>query len=453
MRASNFVALAALAMAWLSGCGADINPGGQFIGQRCYSGSDCAQGLACRDRICVATTDFIGTQGDMSGDMTRPDLDPGVDMDRPDQTPPQDMSVGCQVGQRTCRSERVFTECVASPDGGILRTRTCPEQTSCQNGRCISACQDADGDGFFANCEPFDCDDTTGRVNPGRSERCNDGIDNNCNMQIDEGCQMGCCEGGCPDGTFCSQCACQPFDPNICTAQDQPCFNEGSFDNGFACADIFQTGQPRCVGICQLGGLDPNTSCPQPNTICAFETGQGQGQGICLSGCSFNQGCGSNTQGCLPFDNPSTDGICVPANPGAPIGSPCNVDDAFSCASGAICIESTTQPNGAGICTQACRPFRFASGASDCDAGRYCQPLSAEVGICVRDNGLKEGETCRAFNTVCSEDSVGCFPTADGRQRCQRLCRLDRGASDCVMPMTRCRQFSQDQDGIGVCAL
>lgn len=445
MRASNFAALTALAIAWLSGCGADITPGGQYIGQTCYSGSDCATGLVCRDRICVATTGILGAT-----DMTQPDLDPGVDMDRPDQPPRVDMTQGCQVGERACLSDRVFTQCDATPDGSILRTRTCPDQTTCENGRCINSCTDADNDGFFANCEPFDCDDTTARVNPGRREGCNDGIDNNCNMQIDEGCQMGCCEGGCPNDSFCNQCVCQPFDPNVCTAQDQPCVNEGSFDNGFACADVFENGELRCVGICQQGGINPDATCPQPNTVCAINTDQAQG--LCLAGCSLNQGCGDSSLGCLPFDNSSTDGICVPARAGAPIGSPCNVNDTFSCAAGAICLESTTQPGGAGVCTQACRPFRFINGASDCDLGRHCQPLSPQVGFCVRDNGLKEGETCRNFNTACGDDSVGCFPTADGRQRCQRLCRLDQGANDCPSPMTRCRQFSQDQDGIGVCS-
>ncbi|MBI2675707.1 MAG: putative metal-binding motif-containing protein [Candidatus Aenigmarchaeota archaeon] len=54
----------------------------------------------------------------------------------------------------------------------------------------ISACMDADKDGFFElnvelKCSPADCDDRNFFVNPAAKEICDD-IDNNCNGLIDE---------------------------------------------------------------------------------------------------------------------------------------------------------------------------------------------------------------------------------------------------------------------------
>jgi len=48
-------------------------------------------------------------------------------------------------------------------------------------------CTDVDGDGYYTECEPYDCVDTDYSINIDAEELC-DGIDNNCNGAIDEYC-------------------------------------------------------------------------------------------------------------------------------------------------------------------------------------------------------------------------------------------------------------------------
>jgi SOS response regulatory protein OraA/RecX len=55
----------------------------------------------------------------------------------------------------------------------------------------IANCTDLDGDGYYRDCDPEDCDDTNPAINPDADELCYDQIDNNCNGKIDstsEGC-------------------------------------------------------------------------------------------------------------------------------------------------------------------------------------------------------------------------------------------------------------------------
>ena len=452
MRARSWWCGVAVVIAGLSGgCGADLVPGEQNIGQRCFVPGDCAPGLVCRGRICVATTVGLAPGPDQGRpDMSGQDM-PGVDIGLPDQgRPDMMMPPVCRVGQRQCLGERVVETCVARPDGSSALTRqSCPDQTRCQDGVCVSTCVDRDNDGFFANCEPFDCDDQDPRVNPRQRELCGDGVDNNCDGRQDEGCMMGCCEGGCRPGTFCSQCVCQPFEPNRCTLQDQPCQVEGQIDNGFICADLFGSGQTRCIGLCTFSSPDRDLQCPTPGSVCAFEAEMGFG--LCQTGCAIGQRCGDPTLGCLPFESPSSEGLCVPADPTSMLGAPCDLDRPFSCQAGAICVESSSAPGNQGICTQACRPFRPRGGDSDCDAGRFCLPLSPEIGVCRRDSGASEGQACMAVNSACKEDAVGCFPNRLGATTCQRLCRTSLGNTDCSSPMTRCQRFGGQGD-VGVCA-
>jgi formate-dependent nitrite reductase cytochrome c552 subunit len=48
-----------------------------------------------------------------------------------------------------------------------------------------TSCTDGDGDGYFVDCEPFDCDDADPNVNPGATEVCDNGIDDDCDGDID----------------------------------------------------------------------------------------------------------------------------------------------------------------------------------------------------------------------------------------------------------------------------
>ncbi len=59
-----------------------------------------------------------------------------------------------------------------------------------------TGCSDIDGDGFFADCLPLDCDDANAAAFPGNLEVC-DGQDNNCSGIIDDG---GICDGAVEPG-------------------------------------------------------------------------------------------------------------------------------------------------------------------------------------------------------------------------------------------------------------
>lgn len=73
------------------------------------------------------------------------------------------------------------------------------------------SCTDEDGDGYYADCEPFDCNDSDLLVNPGVTEVCGNGIDDDCNGLIDAGdpaCQSADCSiytdsASCKAGTSC----------------------------------------------------------------------------------------------------------------------------------------------------------------------------------------------------------------------------------------------------------
>ncbi len=55
---------------------------------------------------------------------------------------------------------------------------------------CTQACTDVDGDAFFGDCLPSDCDDSESASFPGNPEIC-DGIDNDCNGLVDDDCDPG----------------------------------------------------------------------------------------------------------------------------------------------------------------------------------------------------------------------------------------------------------------------
>lgn len=436
-----------------SACGQDIKQGGQYVGQRCFEPSDCAQNLTCRGRICVpigsgASDMSPDLSGDMATDLSKDqssDLGPDLGPDMVEDIGEDMVIAMCRVGQRACLGERTYQECIRQGNQTTFVRRTCPDDSVCENGRCVDVCIDRDGDGFFANCDPVDCNDTRRSINPAAPEVCGNNRDDNCNGQRDEGCMMGgCCDGGCGPQEFCSQCVCEPFDPNICRTQDQPCNNEGDFSNGFFCGDITGAGVNRCIGVCQINAADPDSTCPDPNTVCAFEAND-QGQGICLATCNLAQGCGPGL-GCVAYDNTRNDGICVPNNPNNRIGSQCDPQLFFDCEEGGICVQD--QQGGFGECVQACRPFADPN-STDCSMGNYCQVASDRIGTCQPNNGFREGDMCRPFGSSCGEDAVGCYPFDGNQPTCTRLCRVDQGAADCNGAAS-CVQFDPDSN-IGFC--
>ncbi len=409
---------------FLMACGSDINSGSQGVGQQCFFPSDCMAGLSCYNRVCAP----IGGAGPI-----QPDAGPDAKNDTtplPDVTPLPDM-VACRTGDRRCISETEVEECVR---GNWEPNQFCSDGSVCVSGNCLfdtpPNCNDNDGDGYGDGCDLGpDCDDNNGRVNPRQRENCNTPFDDNCNGDVNENCDMECCPGGCGDQEFCNNsCECVTVDPRICEYQDQPCQNDGSFNNGFLCVALNENAPLRCYGLCDKSIPNPNSSCPEAGSVCSFGD---QNQGICLTACDGATGCAAADNGCLKIDTGPKEGICVPMNPNNQIGDRCNPEAFFDCEENAFCIDP--QNNGRGRCVESCRPFALDRDGpqSDCSSG-HCLAFSATIGTCTQDNGAVEGDSCRPQNTSCGRDAVGCYPNGQGRVECQRVCRLDVGASDCL---------------------
>lgn len=416
-----------------AGCGDEIEEGAQLAGQRCVEGSDCAPGLICSERRCVPgayrTSDAGRTDGGDADDTTPP---------REDSSSPS----GCEVGTRRCVDESTVEIC---RDGEFVR-QSCSEDgrdQECREGRCVpdEPCQDADGDmyGEFCAAGP-DCDDDDPGINPGVDERCDTPIDDNCDGVVNEGCSQ-CCGGGCSSGEFCDSCSCTEYSSDRCESQLQPCEIRGR-NNGYFCGEL-GSGTRRCLKSCDRSAENPTSVCTTPNSECVFGDDD---RGICLNGCTLEQGCGIEGVGCLPYEG-SREGICVPNNPDNEIGDSCDPDQVLGCEAGALCIEPE---NGSEArCVEACRPFAEPN-ATDCSSGK-CLPISDRVGICVPDNGNTRGDRCESERTTCSEDGIACLPVGGGARSCQELCRLGNGDADCNRDR-ECRDVREDSsDDIGIC--
>ncbi len=457
-----------IVFASLTACGSDIENGNQLAGQRCYVAGDCAQGLTCYERRCVPDSVSSNNRVNNANNINNINninnlnnlnnvVDFGFDMEF-------DLPPNCMPGESVCVSSTTSAFCQVTPEGTTeWITGICPPDTQCLNGQCQEVlnngeCIDRDGDGFGRNCPPGpDCNDNDARISPAQPENCNTPFDDNCNGQANEGCMPTCC-GGCGDDQFCNSiCECTTYDPNFCTAQDQPCLFEQQFSNGFICANFGGgTQNLRCVGICDRTQPNPAASCPgNVPAICAFGD---ENQGVCLSECGLNDdpdfSCGQSGLGCLPYGESNEGGICVPSDPMLPEGARCDPEEMFfGCADGAVCVQQGQGRRG--TCTQACRPFEYLSPmgatATDCDPGRHCLPFTPNVGVCREDNNDFEGQACFPGGSACQEDAVGCYPSFQGQTQCTRLCRLDNGDADCVLFNQECLQFDPQQTEIGFC--
>lgn len=439
----------------LTGCTIDIGNGSQLAGQRCFQDGDCAQRLVCNERVCVPSLSGGGSQNN-ANNVTLPDGGTLPDMGGPTDSGPgpgPDMLPPCMAGDRRCASISVVQICL---DDGQVIEQECPGDSVCEAGACVPVgpeCIDNDGDGYGRGCPRGpDCDDSNPRANPGMMESCFTSFDDNCDGQINEGCDPdGCCAGGCGDSEFCSQqCVCQPYDVTLCQYQNQPCAFEGDFNDGFFCAAFNPNNEPRCYGICQIDADDPDATCPEAGSVCAFD-GDGQ-NGICLSPCGTNAagesyGCGEPEMGCINIDIDQGDGICVPTNTDNELGDLCDPDYFFDCDEGLLCIQGFGNN---GRCREACRPFAWNGMGTDCDRG-HCLAFSAAIGVCYNDNMSSEGENCGPPQSACGEDAVGCYDFGDGNgQECLRVCRLDEGNADCVIPNQACTAFDPQQE-LGIC--
>ena len=154
-------------------------------------------------------------------------------------TKPCPLNLGVCAGKtQTCMEDGSWSAC----DYGEFYSQTeiCADgkDNNCNGSTdegCAS-CIDMDGDGFYANCNPFDCNDNDASIYPGAVEKC-DGKDNNCNGITDEGCPS--CIDMDGDGFYAN---CNPFDCNdndanifpgaeeVCDGKDNDC--NGDIDEG-----------------------------------------------------------------------------------------------------------------------------------------------------------------------------------------------------------------------------
>ncbi len=251
----------------------------------------------------------------------------------------------------------------------------------------------------------------------------------------------------CSDTEICDDASCVPVDPDICTRQDQIC-NEEGYNNGYWCGDLSESGgELRCLGVCDRSADDPNATCPEPGSVCAFGDGD---QAVCLSGCALDEGCADDGLGCLPFDGQTTEGLCVPTNEANQVGDSCDPDNTFDCEAGAFCMSLQQGAR----CVEGCRPYtRAFDDGTDCSAG-HCVPLSDTIGMCRPDAGNSTpGESCRQRHIfrACNQDATGCFPTGDfDGPQCSRFCRLAEGDTDCANGRS-CVRYDQDRDDVGIC--
>jgi hypothetical protein len=374
----------------LSGCSFDPGEQTQFVGQECSNDEHCVTGAICVERRCQyeGTAQMPDAGADTANDTSPSDV-PSSDVP-PSDVPPDDDIVAVDVEMQDIAVQEDTMACT-------------PTRTRCLNDTQVEYfCED---DGQFVG---------------GGTTTCEDGL-------------------RCEDGE------CVPVDPSVCEFQDQPCNREG-FSNGYYCADISgQDGQMRCLGICDNNAQDPDSTCPQQDTVCTFGEGN---EGVCLSNCTLDEGCHTPGFGCLPSDGQPSEGICVPTNSDNKIGDRCDTDNFFDCEQGALCIDLQ---NG-GRCEEACRAFTGGTG-TDCSSG-HCVPLTDTVGICQPDAGnLSEGDSCRRrqIYQTCDDDAVICAPGGGAQgPKCTRFCRLAEGDSDCTGSQT-CFQYDQQRDDLGVC--
>ena len=428
-------------MGALAGCGSDNQDTPARVGQACFQSEDCVTGLRCVGRRCLPVSDSMPSD-DASADV--PDAS-----DTPDASDQAPDAAVCTVGETECIGD-VLRRCERTRAGVIEYVEERCQSGICAEGDCqppIGECVDADRDGAFANCTPLDCDDRDDDRTPDKREVC-DGKDNNCDGVVDEGCpSTGCCDGGCPQDQACNECVCQPFDPDVCAFQDQPCAREG-FNDGFYCGALAEGEPLRCIGICNVDAPDPDSTCPGANSVCAFEAGGQGSEGICTATCTQDQGCGPGL-GCLLTEVSTKEGICVPVNNSNPIGSRCDSDVTFDCAEGGLCVPFGRRQ----LCAQSCRPFSAsASGQSDCQQGSSCLPFD-DFGICVPDgNSNGDGGICSRQGTTCGEDAVVCR-IEDGNSICRRECRETGSADpspDCS-PGEYCAPDFNNGRNMGVC--
>jgi hypothetical protein len=281
-----------------------------------------------------------------------------------------------------------------------------------------------------------------------RPEICENHIDDNCDGRVDEGCGQCCTVDSCGPNQICDGCDCLDAPPDECLFQNQPCDPWVAGQSGdFYCVDFADGRDGLCMGLCLLNVPDPNATCPQTGSVCAFEVDINQG--ICLDGCDpvTLTGCFPNST-CIAIGG---DGGCVPRGDIGE-GEPCDlaIGPFGQCGEGLVCVEIDQF---GGSCERLCNPFSAVDGQpSVCQGSSACFPVDSTFGFCIPSLGQPEGSACDRWNfgQPC-DDGVVCTSRQRQTFECMRICRRDLGDSDCVGG-GRCGQApGLGVDGIGTC--
>jgi hypothetical protein len=176
---------------------------------------------------------------------------------------------------------------------------------------------DADGDGFdvcgFGDASQADCDDSSDRRHPGRSEAC-DGLDNDCDGDVDEGlsprsCTTVCatgeerCEGGEWVCSAPTECDCTPPGTvdeegcGYCGDRSRTCQSDLTWSSWSACSGEgvcpAGTDESRSCGDCSLG--TQSRTCSTRCTWGSWSTCVGGGE--CEAGDAETRPCGACDEG------------------------------------------------------------------------------------------------------------------------------------------------------------
>ena len=188
---------------------------------------------------------------------------------------------------------------------------TCSNNQQCNNGACITACVDTDGDTYDTcgvgspgdDSKPVDCNDNNAGINPGASDvQCN-GVDNDCDGQIDEGyvsattnCGVGeCAKTGtksCVNGNEVNSCTAGSPVAEICDGKDNDCDGQ-SDEQGNLCSAGSVCSFGSCMQIacssktdCGTDGFIGNQFCSTSDVYQNFRTFTCNNPGTISSSCS-----------------------------------------------------------------------------------------------------------------------------------------------------------------------
>ncbi len=378
----------------------------------CDDGNGCTIGDKCADKVCSGLARVlisVGEGGCDDGNLCTTD--------------------GCDVNTGNCS---YLNNTLSCNDGNI-----CTGPDVCGAGSCSGAALSCD-DGN--PCTDDVCDPNIGCVNTFNTSPCNDG--ELCTMN--DVCNKGIClgypkalvpvaAGGCDDGNFCTDEACDPGtgacsnpfntlpcnDSLLCTENDTcgggVCGGTAvDCDDGNPCTDDYCHPLLGCMNDVNTAFCDDGSACTETDT-CAL----GICSGIAIT-CNDGNGCTSDS--C----NPATGCVFVNNTDPCDDGNACTSSD--TCSLG-TCAGSTITCDDGNVCTDdSCNPATgcvFVNNTDTCDDGSACTSSdTCSLGTCAGstitcdDENVCTTDTCNPASGCVYTPIPGCVPggsfTPDG---------------------------------------